>query len=280
MTDRPGPTVRVTARAVRDGGSSTRSDQVAAEEPMEIRVTLPGAAEQSLAITMRTPGNDFELAVGFLATEGVVRTAEDLDAVRYCIGTPVEQQFNIVTVALRGSARFDPTRLARNFYTTSSCGVCGKTSLEALALLDPPPIPEGPVVDPAVVTSLPEALRARQRLFERTGGLHAAGLFDARGDLILVREDVGRHNAVDKLVGALVLERRYPAGETILAVSGRASFEIMQKALAAGIPFVAAVGAPSSLAVQTAETFGMSLAGFVRDGSFNLYAGAGRVHLS
>lgn len=280
MTDRPGPTVRVTPLVVRDGDARSQGDVVAAEEPLEIRVALAGAPERRLAVTMRTPGNDFELAVGFLASEGVVRSRDDVEQVRYCVGGPDEQQFNVVTVALRPSAQFDPSRLERTFYTTSSCGVCGKASLEALEMQDCPALPAGPAIDAGTLAALPDALRSRQRVFERTGGLHAAGLFDAAGTLQLLREDVGRHNTVDKLAGALVLEGRYPAGERVLAVSGRASFEIMQKALMAGIPFVAAVGAPSSLAVSVAEEFGMTLAGFVREGGFNVYAGPSRIRLA
>jgi FdhD protein len=272
--------VRVTPLVVRDGGARPQGDVVATEEPLEIRVALPGASERSISVTMRTPGNDFELAVGFLASEGVVRSREDVEQVRYCVGGPEEQQFNVVTVALRPGARFDPSRLERNFYTTSSCGVCGKASLEALEMQECPTLPTGPEVDAGTLATLPDALRARQRVFERTGGLHAAGLFDAAGKLELLREDVGRHNAVDKLAGALVLDGRYPAGGGVLAVSGRASFEIMQKALMAGIPFVASVGAPSSLAVSVAEGFRMTLAGFVREGGFNVYAGPSRIRLA
>lgn len=276
---RPGPTVRTSPLVVRGEDARQASDLVASEEPLEIRVGLL-EGERPVAVTMRTPGNDFELAVGFLHGEGAIRSREDVDQVRYCVGGPEEQQFNIVTVALRSSARFDPERMQRSFYTTSSCGVCGKASLEALAILDPPSLPAGPVVERAVLTALPEALRGAQRIFRQTGGLHAAGLFDAAGSLALAREDVGRHNAVDKLVGALLLEGRLPAGETVLAVSGRASFEIMQKALAAGIPFVAAVGAPSSLAVAVAAEYGMTLAGFVGEGGFNVYAGPSRISLA
>lgn len=277
--ERPGPTVRVTPLVVRGDAGHASSDVVATEEPLEIRVDVLGPGERSLAVTMRTPGNDFELAVGFLASEGVVRSREDVREVRYCVG-PAEQLFNVVTVALRSGARFDPERLARNFYTTSSCGVCGKASLEALEMQQCPALPEGPIVDGDALASLPDALRGRQRVFQRTGGLHAAGLFDAAGTLEMLREDVGRHNAVDKIAGALVMEGRHPAGEKVLVVSGRASYEIMQKALMAGIPFVAAVGAPSSLAVATAEEFGMTLAGFVREGGFNVYAGPSRIRLA
>jgi FdhD protein len=273
---RPGPTVPATPLVVRDGSAKPRSDQLVAEEPLEIRVNLHGV-DHAVSVTMRTPGNDFELAVGFLTTEGVIHAKEHIDQVRYCVGGPVEQEYNIVTVALRPGAAFDPERLKRNFYTTSSCGICGKASLEALATNEPPAIPDGPIVAASMLGELPERLRKQQKVFERTGGLHAAGLFEPDGTAVVVREDVGRHNAVDKVVGWMILENTFPAGERMLAVSGRASFEIMQKALAAGIPIVAAVSAPSSLAVGVAEEYGMTLAGFVRDGSLNVYAGAQRV---
>ena len=264
---------------MRDGASRPRSDVLAAEEPLEIRINT-GGSDRAISVTMRTPGNDFELAVGFLATEGVIRGKYDIDQVRYCVGGPVEQQYNIVTVALRPGVTFDEERLKRNFYTASSCGVCGKASLEAIAVQDPPPLPAGPVVDASFVVSLPLKLRESQKVFARTGGLHAAGLYAPDGTPLAVREDVGRHNAVDKVVGWLVLEGRFPAGESILVVSGRASFEIMQKARAAGIPAVAAVGAPSSLAVDVAGRFGMTLAGFVRDDSLNVYAGRERIRVT
>ena len=276
---RPGPTVPAHPLVIRDGTATPRSDLLVAEEPLEIRVNR-GGADHAISVTMRTPGNDFELAVGFLTTEGVIRGKVDVDQVRYCVGGPVEQQYNIVTVALRSGVSFDEERLRRTFYTTSSCGVCGKASLESLALRDAPAVPDGPVVDAGVLGSLPDRLRGAQKIFQRTGGLHAAGLFEPDGTLVAAREDVGRHNAVDKLVGWMVLGDRFPAGERILAVSGRASFEIMQKALAAGIPIVAAVSAPSSLAVDVAAEYGMTLAGFVRDGSLNVYAGPRRIRVT
>jgi FdhD protein len=276
---RPAATVPATPLVIRDGTAKPRSDQLAAEEPLEIRINS-GGADYQISVTMRTPGNDFELAVGFLTTEGVISGRNDVDQVRYCVGGPTEQEYNIVTVALRPGVVFDSERLRRNFYTTSSCGVCGKASLEALEVREGPTLPAGPVVDSALLAELPSRLRSGQKLFDRTGGLHAAGLFTPNGTLVALREDVGRHNAVDKLVGWMILEGRLPAGETILAVSGRASFEIMQKALAAGIPVVAAVSAPSSLAVDLAERFGMTLAGFVREGSLNVYTGKQRVRVT
>jgi len=275
---RPAATVPATPLVVRDGGAKPRFDHLVTEEPLEMRVNA-GGVDHQISVTMRTPGNDFELAVGFLATEGVISARSEVDQVRYCVGGPAEQQYNIVTVALRTGVAFDAERLRRNFYTTSSCGVCGKASLEALAIHTAVSIPAGPVVRASVLSGLPGRLREAQKVFERTGGLHAAGLFEADGTRIAVREDVGRHNAVDKLVGWMMLEGGFPAGERILAVSGRASFEIMQKALAAGIPIVAAVSAPSSLAVDVAEQYGMTLAGFVRDGSLNVYAGTRRIEI-
>jgi len=275
---RPASTVAVTPLVVRDGVARPRSDWVAAEEPLEIRIDI-GGVEHTLTVTMRTPGNDFELAVGFLVAEGVIRAPEHVDQVKYCVGGPAEQQYNIVTVVLRPGARFDPQRLARTFTMSSACGVCGKASLEGLTLQDPPPLPTGPVVDATILQQMPAALRAKQRLFSKTGGLHAAGLFDPSGRIEMVREDVGRHNALDKVVGSLVLGGRLPAGERVVQVSGRASYEIMQKALMAGIAFVSAVGAPSSLAVDLAQEFGMTLTGFVSEDGFNVYAGKERVRV-
>jgi len=279
IQQRPASVVAATPLVIDGDRARTRSDVLVAEEPLEIRVNTHGV-DHAISVTMRTPGNDFELAVGFLHTEGVIRGRDDVDQVRYCVGGPVEQQYNIVTVALRAGVPFDEEAVKRNFYTTSSCGICGKASLEAIAVKQPPVLPEGPVVDGRLIAVLPQRLRESQKIFERTGGLHAAGLFEPDGTLIAVREDVGRHNAVDKLVGWLVMEGKVPAGERIMMVSGRASFEIMQKALAAGIPIVAAVSAPSSLAVATAEEFGMTLAGFVRGDSLNVYAGAQRVRVT
>ncbi len=277
--NRPGPTVKKTPFVISGDDARPRSDVLVAEEPLEIRLSTHGV-EHPISVTMRTPGNDFELAVGFLYTEGVIGGRDDVDQVRYCVGGPVEQQFNIVTVALRPGVTFDLESVKRNFYTTSSCGICGKASLEAIAVKGAPNVPAGPTVDAKVLGGLPEQLRKGQKIFERTGGLHAAGLFEPDGTVVAVREDVGRHNAVDKLIGWLVMEGKIPAGERIMLVSGRASFEIMQKALAAGIPIVAAVSAPSSLAVATAEEFGMTLAGFVRGDSLNVYAGAQRVRVN
>lgn len=266
----------------RGGSRSAVRDRVAVEEPMEIRLERPGTGGEAevhqVAVTMRTPGDDFELAVGFLFSEGLLAGREDVAAVTYCTG-PETQEYNVVSVRLRPGAAFDPGLLNRNFYTTSSCGVCGKASLEAVEVRGCPIFPEGsgPELRPAVLRTLPDRLRERQGVFDRTGGLHAAALVAPDGTLEVVREDVGRHNAVDKVVGHELLEDRLPTEGRLLLVSGRASFEILQKALAAGIPAVAAVGAPSSLAVDLARRFGMTLVGFLGADGYNVYAGQARV---
>ena len=271
---------RVRVSRMADGRFADRMDVVTVEEPLEIRVefTRNGARETSaVSVTMRTPVDDFELAAGFLFGEGLVRRREDVAEISYC-QTDEPQAYNIVVVKLRPGVAFDPSALSRNFYMSSSCGVCGKASLEAVEVRGCEQIPdEGLSVDSAILSGLPEKLRALQGLFDRTGGIHAAGRFDEAGELISVREDVGRHNAVDKIVGQAFLDSELPMGRTILAVSGRTSFEIMQKALAAGIPLVVAVGAPSSLAVDLARSFNMSLLGFTRSEGFNVYAGAERI---
>ena len=271
---------RVRIARLDDGHLTDRMDVVTVEEPLEIRVefTRNGGRETSaVSVTMRTPGDDFELAAGFLYGEGLVRRREDVAEISYC-QSDEPQTYNIVVVKLRPGAPFDPDALSRNFYMSSSCGVCGKASLEAVEVRGCEQIPdEGLSLDPAILSGLPEKLRAEQGLFDRTGGIHAAGRFDESGELISVREDVGRHNAVDKIVGQAFLDGELPMGRTILAVSGRSSFEIIQKALAAGIPLVVAVGAPSSLAVDLARSFNMSLLGFTRSDGFNVYAGAGRI---
>ncbi len=260
--------------AVRDGSRSERADTLAAEEPLEIRVEGPGQAPVQVAVTMRTPGGDFELAAGFLFTEGLVAPGE-VRRVAYCDDLDdADQRFNVVTVTL--GRPFDADRLRRNFYATSSCGVCGKAALDDVEVRCQPVAP-GPVVPVTLLTALPDRLRAAQRVFERTGGLHAAGLFTAEGEPIAVREDVGRHNAVDKVIGERLLAGEMPLAGRILQVSGRASFEIVQKAAVAGIPIVAAVSAPSSLAVEAGERFGQTIVGFVRDGGANVYSHPERI---
>ena len=255
-----------------------RNDKLATEEPLEIRAIV-GGESRTIAVTMRTPGSDFELAVGFLHAEGVIRTAADVRKISYCgdRDLPDEQLYNIVIVELDPAVRPDLRSLDRNFYTSSACGVCGKASLEALSLKGAAPIQDDASVMAETVHGLPERLRDEQGLFDSTGGLHAAGLFASDGTLIKVREDVGRHNAVDKLIGWAVLERRLPLRDHIVLVSGRSSFEIVQKCLAARVPFVCSVSAPSSLAVDVAQEFGMTLVGFVRDDRFNVYAGVQRI---
>ncbi len=267
-------------RVVEDGRVRVRPDALATEEPMEIRL-LAGQTKQTVAVTMRTPGADFELAAGFLYGEGIIDSAEDVLKISYCVDPDLdaEQQYNIVNVQLRGGREFDLRPLERHFYTTSACGVCGKASLEQLELRGCPVIPPGPVVSARTIYSLTDKLRETQRLFDSTGGLHAAALFDAEGNLVALREDVGRHNATDKLVGWALLEGRLPLSEHIVMVSGRSSFEILQKSLMAGAPIVCAISAPSSLAVDVAREFGMTLVGFLRGGRFNVYAGAERIEL-
>jgi FdhD protein len=272
---RPGSVtpVRLTAVDVGDGRKRT-ADSLATEEPMEIRVDAPGMEQRQVAVTMRTPGNDFELAAGFLHTEGLVAATGDVRSVRYCSVPREEQQYNVVTVDL--ARPYDTSLLQRNFYTTSSCGICGKASLDSISVRCAP-VADGPGVPEAVVVELPGRLREAQRLFDRTGGLHAAGLFDAEGRLLELREDVGRHNAVDKLVGHALLAGTLPLSERVLMVSGRLSFEIVQKAAVAGIPIVCAVSAPSSLAVDAGRRFGMTLVGFLRGSRFNIYTGPERI---
>ena len=256
------------------GARSDRADSLATEEPLEIRAAGPGQEASRVAVTMRTPGGDFELAAGFLFTEGLVQPG-DVRRVAYCDDLDDEEQrYNVVTVTL--ASAFDAARLHRNFFATSSCGVCGKASLDDITVRCSA-VPPGFTVSAAVVTGLPERLRAAQQVFDRTGGLHAAGLFTAAGEPIAIREDVGRHNAVDKVIGEQLLADRLPLRDVVLQVSGRVSFEIVQKAAVAGVPVLSAVGAPSSLAVEAGERLGVTVVGFVRDGRCNLYSHAGRI---
>jgi FdhD protein len=273
------PTARTTARrvvdrrtvlAIRDGVARRRQDALAGEEPMEIRVN-----GEAVSVTMRTPGSDFELALGFCLTEGIVRDPAQVRAVRYCVGEEV-QEYNVVDVQLVDRSPVDPS-FRRNVYTTSSCGLCGTASIEAVRKDVPDVSGDGLRVPVAVLSALPERLRAAQRVFDRTGGLHAAGLFTMAGDLVRLQEDVGRHNAVDKVVGWAATQRRLPLAGHVLMVSGRIAFEIVQKALVAGLPMVVAVSAPSSLAVQLADSAGMTLVGFLRGTSMNVYSAPERV---
>lgn len=260
---------------VRDGVVSRRPDKLAAEEPMEIRVN-----GRPLTVTMRTPGGDFDLAVGFLVSEGVVHSADDVASVRYCAGATADgsNTYNVVDVGLAAHVAPPDASLERSFYTTSSCGLCGKASLEAVRTSSAWSVAEDTLrVTPELLAILPERLREAQRVFDSTGGLHAAGLFDAEGNLLCIREDVGRHNAVDKVIGHALREGLVPLRNSMLMVSGRASFELVQKAVMAGIPLLAAVSAPSSLAVDLADDNGLTLVGFLRGSSMNIYAGTDRI---
>lgn len=254
-------------------------DVLAREEPLELRLGYQHRGRRvvrNLSITMRTPGDDFDLAAGFLWTEGLLRSPEQITEIRHC-GPPGEQPRNVVRVELCDEAEVDVGKLQRHFYTSSSCGVCGKTSLEAVAATGFAPLPPGPHLPAALLLTLPSLLRGAQPVFDQTGGLHAAGWFNGGGELVALREDVGRHNAVDKLVGHALRSGRWPLGEAVLVVSGRASFELVQKALLAGFSVMVAVGAPSSLAVQLAREHGLTLVGFARKEGYNVYAGAERV---
>jgi FdhD protein len=267
-------------RVVEEGKMRVRPDTLATEEPMETRLLTSGE-RQTVAVTMRTPGADFELAAGFLYGEGILKSSDDIAKISYCVDSDLDaaQQYNIVNVELRGGREYDLRPLERHFYTSSACGVCGKASLEQLELRGCPVALPGPEVSAETLYSLPEKLREAQGLFDATGGLHAAALFDDEGNLVALREDVGRHNATDKLVGWALLENRLPLSGHIVMVSGRSSFEILQKCLTAGVPFVCAISAPSSLAVDVAREFGMTLVGFLRERRFNVYAGQERVAL-
>jgi FdhD protein len=267
-------TVRRAVLRVDRGIPRESFDTLVAEEPLELRV-----GGVPVSVTMRTPGNDFELAAGFLLTEGLVARAADMRTMRYC--TPEPQQYNVLGVELAsGVAPLDSTA-TRNFFTSSSCGLCGKASIDAVRTRSPYAVADDPLrLSPATLASLPPRLRDAQRVFEATGGLHAAGLFDAQGELICMREDVGRHNAFDKVIGWAALEGRLPLSSHVILASGRAGFELVQKALMAGIPALAAVSAPSSLAVELADEAGMTLVGFLRGESMNVYAGARRVALA
>ncbi len=274
-----GATRTVRIRRYRDAAGRSEKDAVAIEEPLEIRVSwhAAGAAPttETLAVTMRTPGDDFDLVAGFLHGEGLVHEPAELSDLTYC--TTGEQHYNVVEARLRPGVTFDAERVRRNFYTTSSCGVCGKASLEAVVAQGCAALPDGFRAPATLLAGLPSLLGEEQGVFRRTGGLHAAALFDVDGRCRIVREDVGRHNAVDKVIGQAFLRRDLPAGARILVVSGRASFEIVQKAVAAGVPVVVAVGAPSSLAVDLSTRFNQTLVGFARDGGFNAYAGQERI---
>jgi FdhD protein len=262
---------------VSGSGATLEPDLLAVEEPLEIRLGLEVDGRRvhaAVSVTMRTPGHDHELAVGFLYTEGIIANREHVTGVRAC------GSGNVVRVDLATGVGVDLARLERHFYTSSSCGVCGKTSLEAVRVSVRHRVADGrPAVDAEVIRRLPAVLRAGQTVFDRTGGLHASALYDTAGELLCLREDVGRHNALDKLIGSRFLAGYTPLRESVLLVSGRASFELVQKAVVAGIPILAAVGAPSSLAVSLARENGLTVVGFVRPDRFNVYTGAERIRL-
>jgi FdhD protein len=285
----------VSAERVTGFTSQTAEETLAVEEPLEIQLGY-GAAEsravKSISVTMRTPGYDFELAAGFLMTEGVVRDVNEIERIAYAAGSNIDESAesstargvlpyqpwkNIVRVELATGVTVSLANLQRNFYTTSSCGICGKASLLALQTVCPPRRDNRFSISAETIYTLPARLRAAQSVFDRTGGLHGAGLFNAGGELLALREDVGRHNAVDKLLGAEFLGDRTPLRESLLLLSGRASFELLQKALMGGVAMVASVGAPSSLAVRVAKEFDITLVGFLREHHFNVYHGAERV---
>ncbi len=278
MSSRPARRAVTSVRVCAVDGDTVRErpDKVVTEEPMEIRLHGPGQEPEALAVTMRTPGNDFELAVGFCRTEGLLHSPDELDTVAYCLAGEGEQEYNVVTVKVRHPV--DRTGHQRAFVANASCGLCGKTTLDDVEQ-ECEPLGAGPVVAASVIAALPERVRAAQTVFDATGGLHAAARFTAEGDLVALREDVGRHNAVDKLVGQALLERQLPLVDDVLMVSGRVSFEIVQKAAMAGIPVVCAVSAPSSLAIDAARRFGQTLVGFVRGDTANVYTHPERIHL-
>lgn len=278
MADRPGSQTKARVTIFDSGRKAQRADRVVTEEPLEIRISGAGGSK-TVAVTMRTPGADFELAAGFLFSEGVVSDRSDIAGISYCKDDdlPPDQLYNIVIVELASAPKVALDVLERHFQTTSACGVCGKANLDALSLRGIDRVDGAMRVPVGTITALPDRLRGAQRLFESTGGLHAAGLFDTEGEPIAVREDVGRHNAVDKLTGWALLAGAVPLSERILMVSGRTSFEILQKAAVAGIPLVCSVSAPSSLAIDVATEFGITLIGFLRGERFNLYAGPERI---
>jgi FdhD protein len=269
-------TAHIAIKKVNSNGATTADDVLAAEEPLEIRLNYGPAdarVQKNISVTMRTPGNDTELAVGFLYTEGIIK---NYSQVKGAFLVPD----NIVQVVLKDDVELDLSKLERNFYTTSSCGVCGKSSIESVkTVCEIADNNDSLQVFSQVIYKLPETLRQHQQVFASTGGLHASAIFDTNGNLILTREDVGRHNALDKLIGKALEMNMLPLDNCVLLLSGRASFELIQKAAMAGIKIVAAVGAPSSLAAQTANEFGMTLIGFLRDERFNIYCGEKRIQL-
>jgi FdhD protein len=279
METRTGRSVEVEVLRLDGNARAKKHDDVVGEEPLEIRLSA-GGATRTLAVTMRTAGNDFELAAGFVYAEGIVRSRDEIAELTYCLDATVDpdQRYNIVSIELRPSARLpDLARFERHFTMNSSCGVCGRAQLDSLHELGATPIDDAVRIAPQTLYALPDRMRAAQRVFAATGGLHAAALFDERGETIAVREDVGRHNAVDKLIGWSLLQARLPLRHCVLMVSGRTSYEILQKSLMARIPIVCSVSAPSSLAVDLAREFNVTLTGFVRGDRANVYAAPERI---
>ena len=276
--NRPGTTVETEIISYDGDTVAQRFDRLATEEPLEIRMRA-GGQTRTVAITMRTPGADFELAAGFLFNEGVLTSLDRLSAITYCVDRDVaeEQRYNIVNVDLHGNELPPLDALERHFTMTSACGVCGKANIDALRDRGLLAVRSGLQVERQLIVALPERLAAAQRVFASTGGLHAAALFDAGGNVLAVREDVGRHNALDKIVGWALMNGKLPLDAHLVLLSGRASYELVQKAISAGIAVVCAVSAPSSLAVDLAREFGVTLAGFVRGSRFNVYSGAERI---
>ena len=279
MNDLPSSKTKTQIWIVENNRLCSHSDYLATEEPLELRLVSP---QQTLAVTMRTPGTDFDLAAGFLYSEGVISNQEDIQTMSYCLDASIEaeQRYNIVNVKLREELSPDLQSLERHFFTTSACGVCGKASIESLKIRNCPPISTATKVSAEVIYNLPHKLRSSQGIFTVTGGLHAAGLFDSQGKLLKLREDVGRHNALDKLIGSALLANELPMRDRIVMVSGRSSFEILQKCIAAGVSIVCAVSAPSSLAVSLAKEFGITLIGFLRGQRFNIYSGKERIQVN
>jgi FdhD protein len=268
---------------VSSGISSVEPDLVVTEEPLEIRVGYgrENAREQfTLSVTMRTPGHDQELCIGFLYTEGIIQRKEDVLRAEYCIDQQLpDAKENVMRVELAPEVEFNPSRFSRNFYTASSCGVCGKASIESLTITCQTLKNIDTIITSSILYNLPAKLQGSQPVFEHTGGLHASALFNLSGKILYLREDVGRHNALDKLVGSLLLNGVLPANDTVLLLSGRISFDLIQKAVRAGIPIVAAVGAPSSLAIKLAVEYGVTLVGFLKDDKFNIYTERHRVNI-
>jgi FdhD protein len=256
----------------------SRSDRITTEEPLEIRLRKP---QKTIAITMRTPGADFELTAGFLYSEGIISQREDLEKISYCVDSNLdgEQRYNIINVDLQEDLVLNLPSLERHFFTTSACGVCGKASIESLKIRGYVAFDSNQLVNAEIIYSLPDKLRSAQGIFQATGGLHAAALFNLQGQLLRLQEDIGRHNALDKLIGSVFLANELPLTNCIVMVSGRSSFEILQKCISAGVPIVCAVSAPSSLAVNLAKEFGITLIGFLRERKFNVYSGVERIQL-